>query len=177
MSWNKYNRVCSLRQHFCYSAFCFFQQVSLDRQVKHFYDWPKILRPTVCHNFALSSNKSASVGFSMGMMPCLIYKDTSWKAVLTQCVVFPEVIDLHFVTALNGNSCKNNTPEMRKELKYLKNSKLKAHITASISVVVTSVVAVHSITAACVTVFRLHSVWHWVLWKGPCTVRTWPRTG
>ena len=63
-------------------------------------------------------------------------------------------------------------------------SEHKAQITVSISDVVIWVAtvswwrsAVSSFSAARVSVFRLHSAWHWVLWKVPRAVRTWPCTG
>lgn len=52
------------------------------------------------------------------------------------------------------------------------------YIAGSVSVVVTSVdVAVSSFSAACISVFRQHSLWHWALRKGPCTAKNRPRTG
>lgn len=98
----KSTRVCSLRQHFCCSAFCFFLTSFLfwllpaaQRNGSHhtrqtgetfFCDWPWILQPTVYHNFACGSHKS-----------------TFRKAVLlTQCVVFPEFTGLHVDIAMTG---------------------------------------------------------------------------
>lgn len=81
---------------------------------------------------------------------------------LTQCVVFPEVSGRHFNFPMNGTSNQNNASEMRgKYLNVLKIPPLdhNAHITASISVVVTSVVDVFLLKiAVCVSVFSLHSV-------------------
>lgn len=106
---------------------------------------------------------------------CVTYEETFWKAVCLHNVLYSQrslvcILLLHRM-AVHVKTVRQRW-EREKKWKYSKS--LTPQITASISVVVTSVAiaalcllrsAVSFFSAACVSVSRLHSVWHRVLWK------------
>lgn len=166
--------------------FCFFSQVFVHChlgargwQPSHQTDEWNILMislksfVTVYNTFAQNNSSVAN---------CVTYEETFWKAVCLHDVLYSQR-SLVCILLLHRMAVHVKTMRQRGGRKKWKYSKsLTPQITASISVVVTSVAAlclwrsaVSFFSAACVSVSRLRSLWHWVLWKSP--LRTGPRTG